>query len=359
MTLLSALPPLPPHAVDLIQATDKAGGAIIVFDREDHIIGANHEQRRIMPCSAYGPRDTYRSLFWSLYRSGLTGNKGAKADPATWLANTVAARHSSPNLDFVNSYPWGRMLVSHLRLDDGTSIQARLDMKASGVDRYFGDHDAGMGVMWAVRVQREMRGLQSALDNLGLAVALVDSTGMPIHQNAAFGALLDAADGLTLASDGSVMALDDCDDLVLRQTLGHVATGAVPSCHVPLRRPGRSPLIMAVSSGTTPETAVLAVARDGEDDREIATVLMRAFDLSPVEAEVLAALGAGLSVREIARRRGVAEGTTYLQVKAVKVALERFEFAATDLATLASLVTRISAITRAPRPRAHDNRRLS
>lgn len=359
MTLLSVLPPLPSHAIDLIQSAENAGGAVLVFDREDRIIGANQEQRRIMPCNAYGPDDTYGSLFWSLHRAGLTGNKGAKADPEAWLANTIAARHSSPNLDFVNSYPWGRMLVSHLRLDDGTSIQARLDMKASGIDRYFGDYDAGLGVMLAVRVQREMRGLQSALNNLGLAVALVDSAGTPIHQNVSFGELLEAADGLTLASDGSVMALDGCDDLVLRQTLEHVATGAVPSCHVPLRRSGGSPLIMAVSAGTLPGTAVLAVARDGEDDREIAAVLMRAFDLSPVEAEVLAALGAGLSVKEIAQRRGVTEGTTYLQVKAVKVALERFEFAATDLATLASLVTRIAAITRAPRPRARNNRRLS
>lgn len=163
MSFLAALPQLPQHAVDLIQAADDAGGAVVVFDYEDRILGANNEQRRIMPCSAYGSGDTYGSLFWSAYQAGMTGNTSAKKDPAAWLADAVAARRSSPNLDFINNYQWGRMLVSHLRLDDGTSIQARINMKATGIDRYFGDQDAGLGVMWAVRVQREMRGLQSAL----------------------------------------------------------------------------------------------------------------------------------------------------------------------------------------------------
>lgn len=330
-----------------------------MFDRDDRILGANQEQRRVMPCCSYGHDDTYASFFWGAHRIGITGNKGAKADPAKWLADTIAARHSSPNLDFVNNYPWGRMLVSHLRLEDGTNIQARINMKASGIDRYFGERDAGLGILWAVRVQREVRGLQSALDNLGLAVALVDGDGAPIHRNASFAEMLEAADGLTLASDGSLMALDGCDDLVLRQALEHVANGAIPSAHVPIRRGGKDPLILAVSPGAMPGTAVLAAARAGEDGREIASVLMGAFDMSPVEAEVLAALGAGLSVKEIAQRRGVTEGTTYLQVKAVKKALERFEFAATDLASLASLVTKIAAITRAPQLRARNNRRLS
>lgn len=357
MSFLSRLPPLPSYAMELVEATENAGGALLVFDGSDRIVAANREQRRIMPCCAYADEDTYSSLFWGAFRAGLTGNKTVKDNPKNWLENTIAARQSSPNSDFVNCYPWGRMLVSHLRLDDGTSIQARLDMRKSGIDRYFGGRDTGLGVLWAIRVQREILGLQAALDNLSLGVALAEDGGRLIHQNASFSDLLLGGNGLAVDQDGRLTAIDEYDQMSLSQALERAEDGEVRTSYVPIRRPLKEPLILAVSAGEAPGTAVVATAQFCEDAHEVASTLMKAFGLPFVQAEVLAALGAGMTVEEIALRRGVAKGTTYLQVKHIKRSLEEFGFAVSDLAGLSGLVAKIAAITRAPRTRGLKQRR--
>ena len=364
MSYLARLPPMPPYAVELVEATENAGGAVLVFDGSDRIVAANEAQRRVMPCCAYGDDDTYSSLFWAALQAGMTGNKAAKEAPEEWLAASIGARRSSPNLDFVNVYPWGRMLVSHLRLDDGTSIQARLDMRKSGVDRYCGERSAGLGVLWATRVQREILGLQAALDNLSLGVALVEDGGTDsgvqlIHSNASFSDLLSGRDGLTVDEGGRLRAVDEYDDLSLSQALDDAVGGLTRTGYVPVRRrPGKQPLVLAISAGVAPGTALVTVTRFGEDEPEIAGTLMRAFGLPAVQAEVLAALGAGLTVEEIARRRGVAKGTTYLQVNHIKKTLKEFGFAVTDMAGLTALVAKIAAITSAPRARMIKRRYL-
>lgn len=348
MTNLSRLPPMPPYAAEMVESTEKAGGAVLVFDGSDRIVAANEEQRRIMPCCDYGPGDTYTTFFWGAHARGMTGNKEASRDPSTWLAAAIATRRSSPNLDFVNHYPWGRMLVSHVRLEDGTSIQARLDIHKSGVARLFGERDAGLGVLWAIRVRREIQRLQAALDNLSLGVALLEDGGADgaclIHSNASFGDLLSGRDGLVLDENRRLLAVDEGDQMSLSQALDDALGGRARTGYVPIRRPGKQPLVLAVSAGETPGTALVTVARFGEDEPEIVGTLMQAFGLPAVQAEVLAALGSGLTVEEIAQRRRVAKGTTYLQVNQIKKSLKEFGFSVVDIAGMASIVSKISSV---------------
>lgn len=340
---------LTPPASDLVREAAGAGGAVIVYDRDDRIVWVSEGQRALMPCSDYVD-ETYSSLFWKIFNAGLIGTKSAQPDPSAWLEGTIAARRTSPNLDFVNTYPWGRMLVSHLLLDDGVSIQARLDMRQAGIDRYFGERDAGLGVLWALRVQRHMRGMQSALDSLPIAVGMVDVAGRLIHSNASFDDLVRDGDGLVLAEDECVKATDLCDDIVLEQAVAHIAYGTQPSTCVPIRRGVKSPLIAAVNPGNLPGTAVIMVSCFGEDHSAVAASLRQAFNLSPAEAEIAAGIGAGKSMAEIASTRGVGEKTAYNQVRSIKASLRRSQFAIDDLADIANIVTKIAAITSHNRP---------
>ncbi|MCW2246344.1 PAS domain-containing protein [Azospirillum fermentarium] len=353
MSLPLAVAELPSPAIELVRATDEAGGTIVVFDASDHIVWANEAQRTLMPCNSYGSEETYESLFWSILRSGKVGNKAAFDDPHSWLAKAVAARQCSSNLNFVNVYPWGRMIVSLLRLEDGRSIQSRIDYKTSGIARLFPDFDGGVGVLWALKMQQRMRSLQTALDALSVAVGLVDARGCVLHRNASLADLLAVGDGLGVDEGGVVVATDECDGIVLAQALENVSRGAIPHQFVPLRRRNGSPLMMAVSRGDSVGTAVIAVSRFGEDQAELAATIRQALNITPAEAEVISGIGTGMSVSEIAAARGVTEDTAYKQIKSVRNAMRRSRFAANDLAGIASLVTKIAAISRPYRKYSH------
>lgn len=327
--------------------TDAAGGAVLVFDSDDSIVFANNEQRRLMPCCEYNRRDTYSSLFYALLSRKMNGNPAANASPEAWLADATAARRCSPNLDFVNTYSWGKMLVSHMRLDDGTSIQARLDMRLTGMERYFEGPDAWMGVARVLRMRRDILSLESALDNLGLAVALVESNGQLLHGNASFLEMIGLSDGLSDRFGNGIIATDPCDDMVLQQAVKHVAAGVLQTYYVPLHRKHGDPLILAISKTNNTGILVFAVSRFNEDTSEINAALRQALGVSQAEAEVMTALGSGSTVPDLSRKRGVSTNTTYYQIKSAKKRLENIRFSSTDMSGISSLVSGISAISRA------------
>lgn len=348
MTGLPNLEGFPNHIVEMVCLAHNAGGAVMAFGPHDELLWANPEQQRIMPVSDYEPlQTTYDSIFWGAYNQGYSGNQDSRHDPAGWLAMAKRARIESDELNFLNRYPWGRAACSHVRLQDGRSLQVRVGLKASGLDQYLGTQEGGFGVVWALRIQEEMRRLRSALDSLGLAVAIVNRRGSVVYQNASFADLVGGADGLISAGNGILVATDAIDDIVMQQALAHVLAGSVPVLYVPLRRPVGTPLVMAVSAGETAGTAVVTVSRFGEDSKEIASTLRQALGLSPAEAEVMAALGAGRSVEEVADERLVAPNTVYQQVRSVKSTLKRSKFAVASPAGLVGLVQRLSAIHRA------------
>lgn len=338
---------LPAPAADLVRAADGAGGAVLIYSPDDEIVGANSAQRALMPCSDY-VGETYSSFFWKVFAAGFSGAKLAKADPAAWLEGAIVSRHNSPNLDFVNEYSWGRMLVSHLRLDDGSSVQARLDLRKSGIEHYFNGEGAGLGVMWALQVQRDIRNLQSALDSLAVAVGLVDGDGLLLHSNASLSDMLAARDGMAQDGRGGIYATDACDAMVLEHAIKNVSSGFLTSSFAPLRRSLGAPLIVAVTAGDVPGTVVLAISRFGEDHKSLVTSIRQALGITPAEAEVIAGIGTGQSVADIAATRNVTEKTTRNQVQNLRRALTGSRFAVGDLAGIASLVTKIAAITRPP-----------
>lgn len=345
---------LPVSLQKIANATDIAGGAVIVFNDMDHIVAANAEQRRIMPCCSYGHDDTYRSLFWSALHSGMTGNPAARRSPAEWLEDAVAARRCSPNLDFVNSYSWGEMLVSHMRIENGFSIQLRLNMRSTGVSQFFKeDGQMCFGVLRAICLQNEINILRNALDSIGIAVAMTDGCGRLLHSNASFSDFVGIGDGLVDDGSNGLRATDPCDNLVLQQGLENVASGALPVAYVPIRRRKGDPLIVSVSAGNSVGTTVLAVPRFGEDLAEINSALKQALGMSASEADAMSGLVKGETTEELMSRRMITKGTAYRLVDDAKKRLEKSGFSAPDKSRIVSLVTGLAAIIRAPSVRKH------
>ncbi|CBS89188.1 helix-turn-helix transcriptional regulator [Azospirillum lipoferum] len=344
----------PEPIAEIASVTNAAGGAVLVFDAQDRILYANDEQRKLMPCCDYGKDDTYSTLFWLALKFGYTGNPNAKADPNGWLVRAIGARLNIQSMDFVNQYQWGAMLVSHFRLENGISIQARLDMRKNALDHYFTGPGSQIGVTRAIRLREEILGLESALDSLGLAVALISHNRKILHANASFKDMLRKEDGLTLSPVGrEVVATDVCDEFVFQQAVENVTSGALPSTYVPVRRCRHDPLILAISAAVTPGAAIIAAARFGEDVKAINAALREALGFSIAEADVVTGIGQGKSVNQVALDRGVSEGSTYQHLHKARIKLKNSSFVAPDMAAIASLVTGIAAITRVPNRRKH------
>lgn len=340
---------LPAPLAEIADMTAIAGGAVVVFDENDVILFANEEQRRIMPCCKYRSTDTYSSLFWTALEHGFTGNPNAKRDPKEWLARAIGARINCPNMDFVNKYAWGSMLVSHVRLDNGMSIQARLDMRKVGLESYFSGPSSSMGVTRALLLRREINNLEAALDSLGLAVAIVSRDRTILHANTSFEDMLLEGDGIFRTEIGLSIAIsDECDDFIFNQAIENVTSGALATSYAPIRRKADAPLILAISAAATPNVAIITATRFGEDAKAINAALREALGFTAAEAEVAIGIGTGKSVSEIAGDRKTTEGSTYQHLHKIRNKLRNSSFVAPDMAGIASLVTGIAAITRAP-----------
>nr|WP_295828345.1 PAS domain-containing protein [uncultured Azospirillum sp.] len=338
---------LPSTMADVIEKAEEAGAAVLVFDRQDRIVNANKAQRALMPVCGYDAGDTYATFFWGAFRSGGAGNRSAKADPETWLRIATLSRQASPSLDFVNDYSWGRAHCSNVRADNGMSVQIRVNISSSEIGRYLEAQSFGVGALWALQKQQEVSALRAALDALGLAVAIV-SNGRIAFQNASFREMTDEDDGLLITADGALATECEADCLILQQALS-AASSAGATTHIPVRRMRGSALVAAVAPGARPGAAIITVSRFGEDAPEVASALRQLFGITPAEAAVMAGLGGGASVPELADRRGTSEGTIYNQVARIKSVAKRSEFAASSLGCIVGLVQRIAAITRANR----------
>lgn len=343
-----SLSDLPSTLANVVGEAEEAGAAVLVFDRNDRIMHANEAQRAMMPVCEYGPGDTYTTFFWGAVRTGGAGNSSAKADPEAWLRVATLSRRASPSLDFVNDYAWGRAHCSNLRADNGMSIQLRVNISASEIGRYLEAQAVGVGAVWALQKQREVSALRGALDALGLAVAIVGQNGCVAFQNASFRELTEQDDGLVITADGALATECRADCLAFGQALDDASIRGA-STYIPLRRSRGAALMAAVAPGAHDGTAVVTVSRFGEDGPEITSALKQIFSITPAEAAVMAALGGGASVQDLAERRGTSEGTIYNQVARIKNVMKRSEFAASSLGGIVGLVQRIAAITRADR----------
>lgn len=345
MYLPSNIAELPTPAVDLIAATDGAGGAVMVFDSEDRIIWANPAQRSLMPCGNYDVDETYESLFWKILENGQNGSEAAKRDPRSWLMAAVMTRRFCPNLNFINKYRGRETFVSHLRLDGGISVQGRLDIEYSGLTGFLNEF-GGSGILFALRCKERMETLQASLDGVSLAVAIIDASGHITLQNASFREMIAMEDGLRISESAGLVATDEYDDLILSQAIRNATSGTVASAIIPIRRPNRRPILLAIAKGDQPGTATLVLSRFGEDQETMVAQIRQTLGTTPAEAEIAFAVGAGQSVTEIAESRNTTEATVYTQLKRIRTVLRESKVAPADLAGIAALVTRVAAISR-------------
>ncbi len=175
--------------------------------------------------------------------------------------------------------------------------------------------------------------LGAALEALPDGVALLDTNRRMVFANAALRAFAAARDGLALASEGGVaapaaatqQALDRAVTAALAALEGRL--GLLPEAgRVALPRPSGGvfilralPIRRASAEGLGGFRGVmLLVGESTPRARPGAALLGKLYGLTPAEAALAAALGAGRSPKEHAARRGISPETVKTQLTALR-----------------------------------------
>jgi len=333
-------------AASLIDSAERVEGAVILFDAADNIVWVNERQRALMPCTDYVGQ-TYSSLFWSALDRGMVGNPVAVSKPHMWLEFSRLERSSKRLAQSINRYAWGDMALTHRRFDDGSSLQIRF--ATSGADA---DSPERL-LLDAVAARREAAALRHALDNLDVGVAILDADGGPVHVNAAFRHLLAQDLGLALTHRGRVDPVHPEDYQVWQSAIAMARSGYG---HSTLMMPAgdEAPLLaVTVMPGVQKESIlVLATSLRGTFGAGHLAGLSDAFGIGEDDAEVIAHIANGLSLREIAaRHRKENDGNVvspFQHVAGIRHALRRHHLTVDNQAQIVALVQKIASITRIP-----------
>jgi DNA-binding CsgD family transcriptional regulator len=325
----------------LVRAGATIDAAMQIIDADENIVWANGGQRRLMPVVDYDAGATYESLFHALLAKGLVGNPLARARPAEFLASVRWHRAESPLAISVNRYPWGDMVVSTRRIDENTCLLLRYSTDAATLGE-LPEH----ALIAAEQARRHAQALRAGLDQISLGIALVDEVGRESYRNAALRALADRelgvrrVDGIlqpvhAIDRAGWAMALaaggGRAQTMLLRDTDGYPCIGVTIS-------PGAHPGARLVLAGPLRPSADMLTRK----------TLAASLDLTPAEARIVAALGAGYSIAEIAEDKGRSRSTVHNLLASAKRALSDIGIAGVHAGSIAAIASQIAAIT--PRP---------
>lgn len=157
---------------------------------------------------------------------------------------------------------------------------------------------------------------ESALDQNSNAVLILDARGRLLFANAAARQVLEASNGVALGRGGVRLAFESAHRRFTRAVAEACARRGGAGAAMTIPRPRGAPLKALIAPvGADGLTHALVVIHDPDvADVDRAGALRALYGLTPAVAEVMVALGRGLSPAEIAVGRGVSLTTIRTQV---------------------------------------------
>lgn len=180
-----------------------------------------------------------------------------------------------------------------------------------------------IALWWKLQIGEQRRvGLERALDQVGLAMIMLDRDGRKVGANAVAHDLLAAGDGLIAVGETLSAAVFD-DAVRLHSAIGHALVGTMQGARAPvltIRRKRRRPLVIAVlrvAADPEPgETAiVLQVVEPDRDHDSAITAACTLFGFTGAEVRLAKLLVRGASLAEAAETLRIQMPTarTYLK----------------------------------------------
>jgi pimeloyl-ACP methyl ester carboxylesterase/DNA-binding NarL/FixJ family response regulator len=175
-----------------------------------------------------------------------------------------------------------------------------------------------------VELQEKHEATLSLLDQLPIALIVVDSEGAIVESNRRAHQLFSDTDVLQI-QHGRLQAKNKSDDSTLRELITHLANSSVVSRAsetLTLKGAGNDNLMLILSpaqSGSFSDSHHVSIFITSSRNQHIVLpdTVMRHFELSNMEFAVANLLVNGCTIKEIAERNGTQENTVRTQVKAI------------------------------------------
>lgn len=336
MDVLSLPADMPDALRDLVALSEPLDGETIVFRADDRIAFASPAAAHRYPFLDLGDA-SYETLYWSTLQHGLTSPDAMRMDATAYLAMAQNARRTNDALDFQKAYGATRLLCHHRRLPDGWSAQVRVTLTSPRL-RGVVDTNQPINLLQAMQHAQNATRLRVALDHLPVGVLFVAATGRIVWCNAA------ATDALrearAISDDGGRLRLTD---LIARTAFAVALAGVLAGQRQQYVAcpDGDRTRLLSVSRAALPEEALVLLAPVDAPDGSVIEALS-ALGLSPAEAQIAFAVGAGDGPAAVAEATGKQVSTVRRQLATVYEKLSPTRV--TSQRALARLVSQVAAI---------------
>ncbi|MCG5239189.1 hypothetical protein MCW82_05285 [Azospirillum doebereinerae] len=327
---------IPTDLTALIGIAAEMHGAILIY-RDDVVVFANQEARRIYACQDWANPVSFDQCFRKAIELGRIDDRTILADPAGHLAYAKMARARERNFRFRRLYDGDIYDRHHTGLS--SEWNAQIWVKAQPVNADTGIPDPAVPTLLEQLEQtRALARMTALLEQMGIAMAVVDADGRMVDCSPLMADRLD--DGVPLGRDGIgfLCCQDDACSVRLHRAIGAVARGRETAALVPVLVDGAAHPVAVMSAPQADGTAIVVINETAQAE-SLSGILMTAYGLTNREADVVVRLGGGETADEIATALDRKLDTVRRQIATAKA-----KIAAGRQHNLAHIVTRAAAL---------------
>lgn len=293
---------IPGSLLGLAEAAEAGSGVLFIYS-DNEIVATNKAGMALYDGIDWSRRVTFEDCFWYGIECGRTIDFDILKDPSGYCAFAKIHRAWSPGHRFTRRHGDTGIVYDrhHIGINRQWNAQVWLPIAPGGaIDFVFTANTTAGDVRKHVARERALSRLSAFLDGSGVAVAIMDGTGLLLDSTLPMMRLLCRGEFLRLGADDRIEAVRGDATQRIRGAALEISLGRRNACLIPLPIPGgRQAMAGLLSAGPTDPAVILAVARQGEAD-ELEALLCDAFRLTPSEAAVAIRVADGETAEAIA-----------------------------------------------------------
>lgn len=289
----------------LMDIADAGSGAAFIY--KDNVIVAANAVGMSLYSVDWSGKVTFDDCYWNGIKNKNNTDPMILGDPAWFLEFAKEYRARTPNYRFIRKYgeagnnydrhhvgisrEWNAQVWFPILENDGIGFTITTDTKPSDVRQYLAREKA---------ISR----LTSFLDGSGIAIAIIDWTGVILDSTLPMMRLLCRGQVLRLGDDDRIEANNSKTTAKLRSLATEISNGMRNAALLPLPLPdGSHTLAALIGCGPTDPAVIIAVAAR-ENAEALEALLSDAFQLPPPATAVAIQIAAGQTPDSIADLTG-------------------------------------------------------
>lgn len=324
----------------LMDVAEAASGALYIY-RNDIIVSSNELGISLYSIDWSSPV-TFDDCYWNGIHNKKTIDPSVLRDPSGFLQFAKEHRARTSSYRFCRRYGDDGPLYDrhHIGIDRQWNAQIWIPMATGGaVDFIITPDTRPRDVRQYIARERAISRLTAFLDGSGIAIAVVDETGLLLDSSLSMMRLLCRGQALRLGDDDRIEAMEGSTTLKLRSLAADISQGRRSAALVPLPLSnGNHTLAGLLRAGPLDPAVILTLAQQ-EKAEELEALLCDAFRLSPSEASVAIHVAEGRTPDAIAALTGRSVHTVRGHLTAAKR-----EMGITRQHDLAAFVTRAASL---------------